>query len=127
MKSKDWVSTPYSHSGQVAKSRTGSGDLKHNGTRKEKMTSVSHFKATSADEALSPIPARTKSHNLDTKMEPAPATYGDANMIGQPKSGEKNLSPAVDKLPSRWPKRGYRMDVPSTLGSDAPRLAKKWS
>lgn len=69
----------------------------------------------------------TKSHpNLDMKSEATPVTYGNSKMVGAPKSGDKNLSDSKDELPKKWTKQGYDMDVPSSLGSAAPRLKRKW-
>jgi hypothetical protein len=122
MKSKEWIQTPYTHSGQVAKSRTGSGDLKHNATRKEKMTPVTRFSPTSADEALDAIPASTKTHpKLGVKMPMSSGYVGDGATVKAPKSGEMTTSPAVDALPKKWHRRGYDMTVPATLDGNKRR------
>lgn len=71
----------------------------------------------------------TKSHpNLSTRKSSATPAYGpDTDMIGQPQSGNMTLGPAdLGGAHKKWHKKGYDMDVPSTLGSDAPRLKKKW-
>lgn len=115
--------TPYNYSKVVDRSHPDK-DLVHNGTRKERKTSPTHFKPTPADEAIRAIPAKTKSHNLDSKSAPAPVSYGNDQMIPQAKSGEKNLSPATDALPKKWHKQGYSMELPSSLSGT--RLGAKW-
>lgn len=70
----------------------------------------------------------TKSHpSLSTRKSSASPSYGNSTMIGQPKSGEGVVGPAdLGGAHVKWHKKGYDMDVPSTLGSNAPRLKKKW-
>jgi len=71
----------------------------------------------------------TKSHpSLSVRKETASPSYGpSAGMIGAPKSGDTVLgSPDLGAAHTKWHKKGYDMEVPSTLGSDAPRLKKKW-
>ena len=69
----------------------------------------------------------TKSHpNLDVKSEASKSPVGNGSVIGAPKSGEKNLSAAVkNQMPTKWFKKGYSKDTPSTLPSGG-RLARKW-
>lgn len=69
----------------------------------------------------------TKSHpGLSTRKSSASPAYGGGSMVGAPKSGE-SIGPAdMSGAHKKWHKKGYDMNVPSTLGSDAPRLKKKW-
>lgn len=70
----------------------------------------------------------TKSHpNLSVRKSTASPAYGGGEMVGAPKSGEGVVGPAdLGAAHQKWHKKGYDMDVPSSLGSTAPRLKKKW-
>ena len=71
----------------------------------------------------------TKSHpGLSVRKSSATPAYGPGGgMIGAPKSGATATGPAdLGAAHTKWHNKGYDMNVPSTLGSDAPRLKKKW-
>lgn len=62
--------TPYNHSGKIAKSSTGRGDLAHNGTRTEMLTPASHFKKIEKSMPAAPRDPKKwhKRYLLDSKL-----------------------------------------------------------
>lgn len=119
-----------------------SGDMNHSPASKDMMRGnerpavVAASPAYGADSKMVPtkgpshmgmgnISDRTNSHNVPARKEMASPTYGNDTMVGQPKSGEDRLSPAVkNEVPKSWKKKGYSNDTPSSL--PAGNLKSKW-
>ena len=128
--------TPYQRSQPTDKTTTGRSEGNSSNSRGHAhptrswsgATPMTHFKPTPAGQAIDAIPGSTSTHPmLSVKSSEAGPTYGPgAKMLGTPKSGEKNLSPAVsEQMPVHWSKRGYRMDAPSSESAGNAGKARK--
>lgn len=108
---KDFQATPYTRFQPTDKSHTGTKELQHNGTRKEKMTSPTHYKATPADEAINAIPASTKTHpKLAVRMPMSSGYVGDGKQMATSHS-----KPEVPVQPKKWHRKGYSLTLPTSL------------
>ena len=131
---KDFKATPMSH----FKVTPHSDDAAHSAGKKMKSdkpwmpaTSPKASGLNDPDEALPAIPANgTSSHpGIKEKEEILSPAYGSGSpMIPQPHSGKATQSKAVkNQMPSKWSKKGYDMNVPSTLpAGGADSLKSKW-
>lgn len=99
---KDFQATPVSRWQPIDKSATGSGDLKHNGTRTEKKTSPTHFKTTDK----SSTGRGELAHNATRKSVQTPVNHFKPT---------PHSAPGVPVAPKKWHKK-YSLD--SQLGSD---------
>ena len=131
---KDFKATPMSHFKPVK----FSDEAAHSAGKKMKSdkpwmpaTSPKASGLNDPDEALPAIPANgTSSHpSIKAKEEVLSPAYGEgAPMLGQPESGAATQSRAVkNEMPKKWLKKGYSMNVPSSLpDAGADGLKSKW-
>jgi hypothetical protein len=71
------------------------------------------------------IPHKTKSHSVPGRkeMKSEPVGSGVPSPINHSGADRQSADP-VNKVPTKWHKKGYSMDVPSAL--PAGNLKKKW-